>query len=235
MSKRIAIVFLCLAIAMMLCACSKPFGGTPYESLGSWDTDGNEVPDAPQSNVVISGNSSTTDTGASSTTATNGQSTISTPSTSTKQPVVSGGTTSASATQQTTGGTSSEGAPTGTTTTIKPTTTNTAAVEDIQGVQLPAEGYSQNDGKLVVSKVSLQGNTVTMEFENRYKNFQTEDTSSIDYVCYDKDGKELSVGKLAIGILKSGEKVSRSFELAKDTDRVELINWKIPFWTEGWF
>ena len=236
MSKRIAVVFLCLVIATTLGACSKPFGGTPYESLNSWETDFIELPDGTESDEIVSNESSTTDTGSSTTTTSSGHSTtVNTPtSNAIKWPVESDGTTTASTAEKSTGGASSEDTTTvKPTTTTKPTTTNTTVAE-VKGVQLPAVGYTQ-DGKLVVSKVSLQDKTVSVEFTNITKKFQTEDISKVEYVCYDKDGKELSTGALSIGILNPEKSVTCTFELAKDTDRVELKNWKVPFWTLEWY
>ena len=104
-------------------------------------------------------------------------------------------------------------------------------------VELPENGYDLGGrGRVFAENITLNGNTVTVEIVNRAKNWITEETSYVKYICTDADGNVLTLpdryyGYLYFGMLEVGESHVMTFTLPEGTAKVEFGACYIVYWT----
>ena len=104
-------------------------------------------------------------------------------------------------------------------------------------VELPANGYDLDGrGRTFAESITRDGNIITVEIANRAKNWITEETSYVKYICTDAAGNVLTLpdrdyGYLYFGMLEVGESRVISFALPEGTTKVEFGQFRIVYWT----
>ena len=108
---------------------------------------------------------------------------------------------------------------------------------DFPPVELPAVGYDF-DGmeRVVVESISQDGDKVTVTISNICKDWITEETSRVEYVCTDADGNVLSLedkyyGVVYFGMLEVGDSFTGVITLPEGTVKLEFGNYLIRYWT----
>ncbi len=104
-------------------------------------------------------------------------------------------------------------------------------------VELPANGTDLDGrGRTFAENITRDGNTVTVEIVNGTKNWITEETAYVKYVCTDAAGNVLTLpgrdyGYLYFGMLEVGESAVLTFTLPEGTTKVEFTDAYIIYWT----
>lgn len=236
MTVKLLGVLFCVAIMAVLGACSKTAQTLPTNS-----TTVSQSVDGSTGSADVTTRQTGGEESATSSTAVPGQSTTSgvktTAATTTKtndNAVMWEDLTSSTKTTSTDGKkvTATTATTTTTTTTTAPTTTLPTKQEQVKNVSLPAEGYTP-DGKIQLGAVKLTGNTVSVEIKNITKGRETDQDSCFEYTCYDEDGKQLKRGEIRFGRIHKQQSRTCEFTIPEDTVKVELTDFVVKYWTDG--
>ncbi len=113
-----------------------------------------------------------------------------------------------------------------TTTTKKPTTTTTA------NPNFPKAGDTPHK-YLKLGTVTINGAESSMVVYNVTKGFESEQTSYLEYECFDASGVSLGKLNVYIGRIDAGEYETCSFALPADTAKMTFVKFHGSFWTNG--
>lgn len=103
-----------------------------------------------------------------------------------------------------------------------------------QSPLVPRNSNYTPDGKIAVKEVKLIGKQVMIRLKNITMQWEINQASCVEYVCYNKAGKEPERNSFNIDRIHKGQFDIYRFTIPSGTAKIVLKNWSMKYWMDGW-